>query len=88
MMKTVNVHDAKTNLSRLLTEVEAGVEVVIARNGTPVARIVPFDQASQKARTPGRWKGRFTVPESAMKPLSPEELGYWDERPPVGGFSE
>lgn len=87
-MKTVNVHKAKTELSRLLTEVEAGEEIVIARNGTPVARMVPFDRPPQKMRTPGRWKGRFTVPESALEPLSSEDLGYWDERPPVSRFSE
>ena len=39
-MTTVNVHEAKTNLSRLLVRVEAGEEVVIARNGKPVARLV------------------------------------------------
>ena len=39
-MVTVNVHEAKTNLSRLLKQVEAGEEVIIARNGTPVARLV------------------------------------------------
>lgn len=87
-MKIVNVHKAKTGLSKLLTEVEAGEEIVIARDGKPVARVVPFDRPSGKVRTPGRWKGRFTVPESALQPLSPEDLGYWDDRPPVGGFSE
>ena len=39
-MVTVNVHEAKTNLSRLLAQVEAGEDVVIARNGKPVARLV------------------------------------------------
>ena len=39
-MVTVNVHEAKTNLSRLLAKVEVGEEVIIARNGTPVAQIV------------------------------------------------
>lgn len=87
-MKTVNVHKAKTELSKLLTEVEAGEEIVIARNGKPVARVVPFDRPPGQARVPGRWRGRFTVPESAVQPLSPEDLGHWDERPPTGGFSE
>ena len=74
-MKIVNVHKAKTELSKLLTEVERGEE------------IVPFEEPKKK-RMPGRWKGRFTVPESALQPLLPEDLGYWDERPPIGGFSE
>jgi prevent-host-death family protein len=51
-MKTVNVHEAKTQLSRLLQEVEGGDEIVIARNGTPVARLVPHVQES-KPREPG-----------------------------------
>jgi len=41
-MKQVNVHDAKTNLSALLLEVENGEEVIIARNGVPVAKLVPY----------------------------------------------
>lgn len=41
-MVQVNVHDAKTHLSRLLARVEAGEEIVIARDGTPVARLVPW----------------------------------------------
>ena len=43
-MVTVNVHEAKTNLSRLLAQVEAGEDVVIARNGKPVARLVEYSQ--------------------------------------------
>jgi len=39
-MRTVNIYEAKTHLSRLLAEVEAGEEIVVARNGTPIARIV------------------------------------------------
>ncbi|WP_203337448.1 type II toxin-antitoxin system Phd/YefM family antitoxin [Nocardioides limicola] len=43
-MTTVNVHEAKTNLSRLLARVEAGEEIVIARGGTPIARLEPYTQ--------------------------------------------
>jgi prevent-host-death family protein len=57
-MKTVNVHEAKTQLSRLLQEVEDGEEVVIARNGTPVAKLVPH-VAERKPREPGWAKGRM-----------------------------
>ena len=49
-MVTVNVHEAKTNLSRLLAQVEAGEDVVIARNGKPVARLVQLNSALYKAR--------------------------------------
>ena len=51
-MKTVNVHEAKTQLSRLLQEVEEGEEIVIARNGTPVAKLVPHVE-ERKPLEPG-----------------------------------
>ncbi len=57
--QTVNVHEAKTHLSRLLEAVERGEEVVIARSGKPVARLVPA--RSRGARRPGSWKGRVTI---------------------------
>lgn len=57
-MKTVNVHEAKTQLSRLLQEVEEGEEIVIARNGTPVAKLVPHVE-ERKPREPGWAKGRM-----------------------------
>jgi len=57
---TVNIHEAKTHLSRLVERVEAGEEVVIARAGRPVARLVPF-RARTQPRTPGLWRGRVSV---------------------------
>jgi len=56
----VNVHDAKTHLSRLLERVEAGEEVVIARAGRPVARLVPY-RRRQEPRVLGVWQGRVTI---------------------------
>ena len=54
-MVTVNVHEAKTHLSRLLKQVEAGEEVTIARNGTPVARLVSSKKRGKRqARLHGR----------------------------------
>ena len=67
-MKIVNVHEAKTHLSRLLEEVEAGQDVVIARSGRPVARLT----ALLPARTPrrlGALAGLYTVPEDWDAPL-------------------
>lgn len=49
-MRQVNVHEAKTSLSRLLEEVEAGEKVVIARAGEPVAVLVPYQPAAKKRR--------------------------------------
>lgn len=62
-MTQVNVHDAKTHLSRLLERVEAGEEVVISRAGRPVARLVAY-QGLAGPRRPGAWRGRVrTAPD-------------------------
>jgi prevent-host-death family protein len=71
-MKTVNVHEAKTRLSQLLAQVEAGEEVVIARAGKPVARLVPA--AKRRKRNFGFDKSNWKIPEGFDKPLSPEML--------------
>ena len=56
-MESINVYEAKTQLSRLLERVEAGEEIVIARAGTPVARLVPLEKRPR--RVPGFWEGRI-----------------------------
>ena len=53
---TVNIHEAKTHLSRLVERIEAGEEIVIARAGRPVARLVPY-RARTRPRIPGAWRG-------------------------------
>lgn len=58
--RTVNVHEAKSQLSRLLLAVEHGEDVVIARAGRPVARLVPAS-APGLGRAPGAWRGRMRV---------------------------
>jgi len=60
MSRTVNVYEAKSKLSSLLTEVEAGGEVVIARAGRPVARLVKVDAVAGR-REPGAWRGRISI---------------------------
>ena len=75
-MAMVNVHEAKTNLSRLLSQVEAGEDVVIARSGKPVARLVPFQPLGK--RQFGSWKGRITLDDSFFDPLPEEELSAWE----------
>ena len=76
-MTTVNVHEAKTNLSRLLAQVEAGEEVTIARNGKPVARLVGIQPRGK--RQPGILKGRIEIPDSFFfDPLPEEELRRWE----------
>ena len=66
-MVTVNVHEAKTNLSRLLAQVEAGEDVVIARNGKPVARLVEYQPRGK--RQFGAWKDRISIDDSFFDPL-------------------
>jgi prevent-host-death family protein len=69
-VRQVNVHEAKTHLSRLLSEVEAGDEVVVARAGHPVARLVPYKSARQP-RQLGLWRGRVRVSQD-FDELPPE----------------
>ena len=60
MADRVNVHEAKTHLSRLLDRAAAGEEIVIARNGRPVARLVPLD-AQPEPRRLGLFSGQIRV---------------------------
>lgn len=64
-MSTVNVLEAKSNLSRLIEAVESGAqaEIIIARNGKPAARLVPLEKAPDVTRRIGLFKGRFEVPD-------------------------
>jgi prevent-host-death family protein len=57
---TVDIHEAKTHLSRLLERVEAGEELVIARAGRPVARLVPY-RPPMTPREPGAWRGNVSL---------------------------
>ena len=67
------VHQAKTNLSRLIKEAEKGTEVIITRGKKPVAKIVPIASASKK-RVPGSMKGQIWSAPDAFDPLTDEEL--------------
>lgn len=74
----VNVRQAKTELSKLLKEVERGAEVVIARNGEPVAKLVPFSAAGATRVRVDTWKGRLQVAADFDGPLTDAELAEWD----------
>jgi prevent-host-death family protein len=67
----VNVHEAKTQLSRLLERVAAGEEVIIGKAGRPVARLVPYVETPQR-RVPGRWRNRVRI--AADFDVTPEEI--------------
>jgi prevent-host-death family protein len=72
-METVNIHQAKTNLSRLLSRVELGEEIVIANRGIPIAKLVPFRTAADRRSSLGQDRGRFIVPDDFDYPL-PEDI--------------
>lgn len=74
-MAEVNVHEAKTHLSRLLQRVAGGEEIVIARAGKPVARLVPIEPRPQ--RVLGQDDGLFEVPEDFDAPLPDEVLALF-----------
>ena len=63
-MQTVNLHEAKTHLSRFVDQAAAGEEIRIARAGKPIARLVPLETDSDKPRILGQGKGRFSLPEN------------------------
>lgn len=71
-MITVNIHEAKTHLSRLLKRVSMGEEVIIAKSGKPLARIVRLTDKPKK-RIPGQDRGTFEIPEDFDAPL-PEDI--------------
>lgn len=75
-MVVVNVHQAKTQLSRLLAQAEAGEEVVIARRGEPVVRLVACKSPGK--RQPDVLKGKVVIPDSFFEPLPEEELRAWE----------
>ena len=80
-MSTVNIHAAKTQLSRLVEEAAVGGEVIIARAGKPVARLVGLATplVSQR-RVLGRLAGRGSVPTDFDKPLPDDVLGTFEGR--------
>jgi len=75
-MRQVGVHEAKTQLSRLLREVEAGGEVVIVRSGVPVAKLVPL--RPRIARRLGSDRGVLTVPDDFDAPLPDDVLDAFE----------
>jgi prevent-host-death family protein len=81
MTVSVNVYEAKTHLSQLLDRAAAGEEIVIARSGRPIARLVPLSDASSQRRTPGAWRGKVSIADD-FDELPPElEAAFRGERP-------
>lgn len=61
-LESVNMHEAKTHLSKLVERVEGGEEIVISRAGKPAAKLVPIPRAKSGKRKLGGWEGRFEMP--------------------------
>ncbi len=68
-MRLVNVHEAKTQLSRLLEQVQSGEDIVIAKAGKPVARVIPYTPPKQKITPPGAMQGEIWIADDFDQPL-------------------
>ena len=79
-VRSVNVHQAKTQFSRLIDAAHAGETIVVAKDGKPWARLVPLEQGEPK-RQPGVLKGQLLLPapDDLLAPLPIEELAAIDE---------
>jgi prevent-host-death family protein len=79
MASIVNIHEAKTHLSRIIDEVAAGAEVIIAKAGKPMARLSPITAPVRKKHL-GLLKGKIKVPDDFNAPLDDEVLGAFEGR--------
>jgi prevent-host-death family protein len=77
MSKVVNMREAKTTLSKLVSDVEAGAEIILARNGKPVAKLVAV--RAEKRRL-GQWKGKVRMSRDFDAPLPDADLAVWNGR--------
>ena len=71
-----NMHEAKTRLSQLVAEAQAGKEVWIAKDGTPVVRLAPLPPTKKAAL--GCLRGKATIADDAFSPMTDEELSEWE----------
>ncbi|MBM4321289.1 MAG: type II toxin-antitoxin system Phd/YefM family antitoxin [Deltaproteobacteria bacterium] len=69
--RVYNLYEAKTSLSRLVEQAAQGEEIVIGKNGKPMARLVPLDRPTQQ-RVPGGWEGKVWISEDFDEALPPE----------------
>ncbi len=78
-MRMVNVHQAKTHLSRLIDEAHAGETIVLAKAGKPWARLMPLASPVPE-RIPGRLRSRgpLSQPNMLLEPMEPSELDSWE----------
>jgi prevent-host-death family protein len=77
-MAISTIHEAKTNLSRLIERAERGEEILIARGKQPVVRLTPIRKPGKKRKL-GIFKGEFEVGPEFFEPLPPDELDAWEQ---------
>ena len=74
-MTKLNIHEAKTHLSRYLEEVQQGKTILLCKNGIPIAQITPLPKRARKFKRPfGLAKGKFKLTDAFFEPLTDEEL--------------
>lgn len=78
MATTVNVHEAKTNLSKLLVRVANGEEIIISKSGKPIAKLVSISTKLKK-RSPGSAQGKIIIEKDFDSPLPEEMLKAFEE---------
>jgi len=71
------MHEAKSTLSKLVEKACSGAEVILARAGRPVVRLVPIKSAG-KQRKLGAWKGKVWTSDDCFAPMSEDELALWE----------
>jgi prevent-host-death family protein len=77
---TINIYEAKTQLSRMVDRAAAGEEIVISRNGRPVARLCPLQPSKRNSVKFGVLKGQIEVPDDFDAPLPDEVLALFEGR--------
>ena len=80
-MSQINIHEAKTHLSRLVKEAAQGKEIIIAIAGKPIAKLVPLSPAVHRKRKPGKLKGKLWIADDFDAPMTEAELAEWYEAP-------
>lgn len=77
-MQKVNIHEAKTHLSRLLEQVRLGEEIIISKAGKPVAKLVPFNKSKEPVRKLGLMKGKIWISDDFDAPLPDDILDAFE----------
>lgn len=80
-MYQINIHQAKTQLSKLVEEAALGEEIIIAKAGKPIARLVPLEKIEHNPRVPGSMKGQIGIADNFDEPMGEEELALWHDAP-------